>query len=313
METKKKILILCGGKFAFKAIQFLAFEKFLCGIAIGKGSTMLVDSLESEATDSNIPFKSFPDKKSMSEMESWIVSIQPDYIFSISFPFLLPSSVLSYGKDKFINFHPGPLPRYRGVMPIFEVIKNQEKETAICAHFMNEQFDAGNIIFNDIVPIAPEDNYGTLTIQLSNRVGQAALNMANMLEYASRIPSFAQDEKEANYYEKPEFADTYINWKKMDVYEILALVKACNPWNMGADTILLGEQIKIITASLVEEKHNNETLGSILSITSEGWIKIACTENAILAIQILKTDEGIMSSKQYWDLKKLDALPNQNY
>ena len=246
-------------------------------------------------------------------MESWILSVEPDYIFSISFPFLIPPSVLSYGDERFINFHPGPLPRYRGVMPIFDVLKNQEKETAICAHFMNDHFDAGNIIFNDIVPISSEDNYGTLSIKLSNRVGQAALNMANMLEYASKIPSLPQDEQEAYYYEKPEFSDTYINWKRMDITEILALIKACNPWNMGADAVLLGEQVKIITAIFLEEKHDYQEPGSILSITEEGWIKIACSENDILAIQIIKTDEGIMSSKQYWEIKKLNTFYTQNY
>jgi methionyl-tRNA formyltransferase len=306
MDSKKKILVLCGGKFAFKALQLLAFEKFLCGIAIGKGNQTIVDALEHESKDSGLAFKTFPTKKSILKMRDWIDEVQPDYIFSISFPFLIPDSVLSYGYDKFINFHPGPLPRYRGVMPIFEVLKNQETETAICAHFMNDKFDEGNIIFNDLVSINPEDTYGELTMKLTNRMGNVVLNMANMVEFASKIPSFPQVEEDAYYYEKPELSDTYINWKRMSATEIISLINACNPWNIGADATLLGEQIKIISAVLVEELHVNSQVGSIVSISDDGLIQVACLDNEQIAISILSTDEGIMSSTKYSKLKKIN-------
>jgi methionyl-tRNA formyltransferase len=297
MEERKKILLLCGGKFAFKAMQLLAFEKYLFGIGIGNGSEVILDALEKECEDKAMPFLSFPNKKSTENMREWINSIQPDYIFSISFPFLIPNDVLAYGEDRFINFHPGPLPKYRGVMPIFEVLKNQEKETAICAHFINSKFDEGNIIFNDPVLIDKNETYGKLTVKLSNRVAHVALNVANMLQFGSKTPSSTQDETEAYYYEKPQLSDTYINWKRMDAPEIIALINACNPWNTGADASFLGEQIKIISALLVEEGHGNIAPGTILQI-EEDSINVACSDNQQIAIQIISTDEGIMTAKQ---------------
>ena len=93
METQKKIMVLCGGKFAFPALQLLAYEKFICAIGIGKSATSIIEALERESEDNNFGFKSFPDKKSITEMRAWIDNIQPDYIFCISFPFLLPESV----------------------------------------------------------------------------------------------------------------------------------------------------------------------------------------------------------------------------
>jgi methionyl-tRNA formyltransferase len=296
MEKQKKILVLCGGKFAFQTLQLLAYEKFICGIGIGKSSDTIIEALERESEDSNIGFKSFPNKKSITEMRSWIDIIQPDYIFSISFPFLLPETVLSYGQDKFINFHPGPLPQYRGPMPIFEVLKNQETETAICAHFMNARFDEGNIIFNDPVTIETEDTYGKLTVKLSERMAQVALNMANMIQFASTIPSQPQDENLSYYYEKPELADTYINWKRMSGSEIISLINACNPWNSGADATLTGEHIKIIMAYLLDKPHNNHP-GTIVSITDT--INVACDDNKQIAIEILSTEQGIMTVKQF--------------
>ncbi|WP_245748291.1 methionyl-tRNA formyltransferase [Flavobacterium terrigena] len=296
MDTTKKILVLCGGKFAFPALQLLAYEKFICGIGIGKGSDTIIEALERESKDSNIGFKSFCNKKSMLEMRAWIDDLQPDYIFCISFPFLLPETILSYGHDKFINFHPGPLPQYRGVMPIFEVLKNQETETAICAHFMNSKFDEGNIIFNDPIAIQKGDTYGKLTVKLSERMAQVTLNMANMLQFASSIPNQPQDETISCYYEKPQLSDTYINWKRMDADEIIALINACNPWNIGADATLFGEQIKIIVASLLHEPHENQP-GTIVSLNDT--INIACEDNMQIAIEILSTDKGIMTAAQF--------------
>ncbi|WP_231129546.1 methionyl-tRNA formyltransferase [Flavobacterium sufflavum] len=304
MGTQKKIMVLCGGKFAFPALQLLAYEKFICAIGIGKGNDTITDALERESEDSNIGFKSFPNKKSISEMRSWIDIVQPDYVFCISFPFLLPEAVLSYGQDKFINFHPGPLPQYRGSMPIFEVLKNQETETAICAHFMNSKFDEGNIIFNDPVTIEKGDTYGKLTVKLSERMAQVTLNMANMLQFASQIPSQPQEESLSCYYEKPELSDTYINWKRMTASEIISLINACNPWNNGADTTLQGEQVKIIVASLLEESHNNQS-GTIVSFTDT--VNIACVDSKQIAVEILSTDIGILTAKQFAELKSILA------
>ncbi len=263
-----------------------------------------MDALEREAENNNIPFQSFPDKKSISEMRNWIDSIQPDYIFSISFPFLLSKEILSYGYEKFINFHPGPLPQYRGVMPVFEVLKNQESQTAICAHFMNDHFDKGNIIFNDPVVIEDGDTYGKLTVRLSNRMSHVVLNMANMIQFGSRIPSMNQDESDAYYYEKPQFSDTYINWKKMSASEIISLVNACNPWNTGADASLMGEQVKIITGKVVNIPHNNTIAGTIIAI-NEDSIHVACSDNKQITVEIISIDEGIMTVKQFISRKEL--------
>jgi methionyl-tRNA formyltransferase len=296
METQKKIMVLCGGKFAFKALQLLAYEKFICAVGIGKGSITIIDALERESEDNNFGFKSFSDKKSVTGMRAWIDDVQPDYIFCISFPFLLPENVLSYGSNKFINFHPGPLPQYRGVMPIFEVLKNQETETAICAHFMNSKFDEGNIIFNDPIAIQEGDTYGKLTVKLSDRMAQVTLNMANMLQFANSIPNQPQDETLSYYYEKPELSDTYINWRRMAADEIIALINACNPWNTGADATLLEQQVKIIVASILDQPHNNQP-GTIVSLTDT--INIACEDNRQIAIEILSTDQGIMTAEQF--------------
>ncbi len=298
MEGKRKILVLCGGKFALGALQKLAYEHYLCGVGIGQGQESVVKTLETAASTSQLPFKHFKDKKSIAELDEWIRSIQPDFIFSISFPFLIPSEVLAYGEKKFLNLHLGPLPAYRGPMPIFEVIRYQEKETAIAVHYINDAFDEGELIFNDFIAINPTDTFGKVATKLSAKAAQVAINLANMLEYATSIPSSAQDENEARYFEFPEEEDTFINWKNMSASEIVSLINACNPWNTGADCLINNSHMKLLSATVSEETHS-AIPGTVLSYKDNGKIKIACMDNRCLLVETLSCDWGIVTSEQY--------------
>lgn len=303
MEVKR-ILVLCGGKFALPTLQLLGVEKFLCGIAVGKGDTDFTERLSEEAENGGLAFKSFPDKQSLTALRSWIDEVQPDYIFSISFPFLLTEEVLDYGQDKFINFHPGPLPNYRGPMPLFEVLRYMEKETAISVHYMNEEFDEGDLILSESIPLTENETYGELAMKLSDRTAYVALNVAQMLMFASVVPRTAQDLSAARYFEKPEQTDTLIQWKRMSSEEIVALIHACNPWNQGADTWLMGRNLKLLSARQSEDSHN-DVPGKILRLTDDGSLAISCMDGKIIEIQVVAGDFGILPVNRLSTLKNI--------
>lgn len=298
----KRILVLCGGKFAFPSLQVLGIEKFLCGVGLGKGDQTALTVLNNEQETNGLNFMSFPDKKSLSGLRSWIDEVQPDYIFSISFPFLLTEDVLSYGEDKFINFHPGPLPQYRGPMPLFEVLRYQEKETAVTVHFMNEEFDEGDIILSEKLSVSNDMTYGELAVKLSERTAMVVLNVAQMLQFASIIPRKSQNSGEARYFEKPEPVDTFVQWPRMPADQIIALINACNPWNQGADAILMGTNVKLLSATLSEEQHTSIP-GTVLNLTNEGAIAIACMGTSVIHVHIIAGDFGIKTAKQFYNAK----------
>ncbi len=298
METKR-ILILCGGKFAFPAIQTLGLENFLCGVGIGKGEKEMIAVFENESeSNSDLAFKSFPNKRSLSGLRNWIDEIQPDFIFSISFPFLLSEEVLSYGEDKFINFHPGSLPEYRGPMPLFETLRNQEKETAISVHFMDSEFDEGPVILKEKLAISTDETYGELAVKLSELTAMVALNMAQMLQFASSIPRTEQDYTRARFFDKPERDDTFIQWKRMSASKIISLINACNPWNQGADTVLMGKNVKLLSAAISDRQHT-ESPGKILELTEAGALAISCLDGEVIDVQIVAGDFGIFSAKKF--------------
>ena len=89
--------------------------------------------------------------------------IQPDLIVLAGFLLKLPKSMIEFYPNSIINIHPALLPKYGGKgmygMNVHKsVVENQEKETGITIHFVNENYDDGNVIFQKIVPLIEADS-----------------------------------------------------------------------------------------------------------------------------------------------------------
>ena len=75
-----------------------------------------------------------------------------DYIILAGFLWKIPAYLIDNYQDKIINIHPALLPQYGGKgmygMHVHQaVVKNNETETGITIHYVNEHYDEGAIIF----------------------------------------------------------------------------------------------------------------------------------------------------------------------
>jgi len=59
---------------------------------------------------------------------------------------LIKEPLLSRPRLGFVNFHPAPLPEYKGGDPYSDAIKDKVMEWGVSAHYMNENYDEGEII-----------------------------------------------------------------------------------------------------------------------------------------------------------------------
>lgn len=89
-------------------------------------------------------------------------AIQPDLIVLAGFLLKFPESVVETYSNKIINIHPALLPKYGGKgmygMNVHRtVVDNKEKQTGITIHFVNENYDEGNIIFQKKVAVLITD------------------------------------------------------------------------------------------------------------------------------------------------------------
>lgn len=55
--------------------------------------------------------------------------------------------------SSFLNFHPSLLPYYRGAIPSYWVLRNGETVTGFTVHAITERIDAGEIVYQEMVPI----------------------------------------------------------------------------------------------------------------------------------------------------------------
>ena len=85
-----------------------------------------------------------------------------DFIVLAGFLWLIPDYLIDAYPDKIINIHPALLPKYSGKgmygMHVHEsVVANKEIESGITIHYVNKEYDKGNIIFQAKCDVLPGD------------------------------------------------------------------------------------------------------------------------------------------------------------
>ena len=103
-------------------------------------------------------------------------SLEPDLIILAGFLWKIPPTMVQAFPNKIINIHPALLPKYGGKgmygHHVHQAVKdNDEKETGITIHYVNDQYDEGAIIHQAKVAIEPSDDI------------EAIANKVHTLEY----------------------------------------------------------------------------------------------------------------------------------
>ena len=94
-------------------------------------------------------------------------SEQIDLIVLAGFLLKFPEHILKEYPNKVINIHPALLPKYGGKgmygMRVHEaVLENQETETGITIHYVNEHYDEGAVIFQENVLLSVDETPETI-------------------------------------------------------------------------------------------------------------------------------------------------------
>lgn len=85
-----------------------------------------------------------------------------DLVVLAGFLWLVPQNLIQAFPQQIINIHPALLPKYGGKgmygMKVHQaIVENQEKETGITIHYVNEHYDEGKVIFQQSCHVSPED------------------------------------------------------------------------------------------------------------------------------------------------------------
>ncbi|MCK5781126.1 MAG: phosphoribosylglycinamide formyltransferase [Flavobacteriales bacterium] len=85
-----------------------------------------------------------------------------NFIVLAGFLLRIPENITAAFPNKIINIHPALLPKYGGKgmygMNVHNaVVENKEKESGITIHFVNENYDEGQIIFQSKIAVYTND------------------------------------------------------------------------------------------------------------------------------------------------------------
>jgi phosphoribosylglycinamide formyltransferase-1 len=156
----KKIVIFASGSGTNTENIVLYFNKSIEAKVIYIFSNNVNAKVLERAKKLNIPTETFSKEEfNGDKVLQKLNSIQPDLIILAGFLLKFPQNCVAAFPNKIINIHPALLPKYGGKgmygMNVHRaVVENNEPETGITIHYVNENYDEGNIIFQKSVPLS---------------------------------------------------------------------------------------------------------------------------------------------------------------
>lgn len=214
------------------------------------GENVWFDSVAELSRERSLTYVT-PDDPNTPEWISRIRECRPDIIFSFYYRYMISKDILEIPPYGAYNLHGSLLPAYRGRAPVNWVIIKGEEVTGVTLHEMVVKPDAGPIVAQVEVRIAPDDT----PVRLFGKLEEAAGKMLDEVlpgMREGRIRKVPQDLSRGSYYggRKPE--DGRIQWDSSarDIYNLIRGVTRPYP---GAFGFLEGRKILFWRADLRED------------------------------------------------------------
>ncbi len=174
MNAKDLRIVFMGTpEFAVPSLRRLAAEGYHVVAVVtapdkpaGRGQQLRKSEVKIAAEELGLPILQ-PEKLKAPEFIDAMRALRPDLGIVIAFR-MLPEVIWAMPRLGTFNLHASLLPQYRGAAPINWALINGETETGITTFLLNHEIDQGAILGQKRVPIAPEDNVGTLYDRLMN-------------------------------------------------------------------------------------------------------------------------------------------------
>jgi methionyl-tRNA formyltransferase len=227
-------------------------------------------------------------------------SVQADGMVLAAFSALVPRNVLEMTPGGILNVHPSLLPRWRGAAPIQAALLAGDSGTGVSIIQLVEALDAGPILLQQLVPIAPQDDYLTLEPRL------AAIGARLLMRALREAPvPVEQDEAQATYSRRIRREDAHIDWKR-PAESIWNQVRAYRVWPQAYATYA-GKQLKVLRAWPIEGKTAEPgtvqpaALGVPLVATGDGWLRLDEVQlegrRAMTGADLLRGSPALASAK----------------
>lgn len=193
----------------------------------GRGQTVVSCPVKELALSRGLPVRQ-PDKVKGPEFLQQLAEWKPDVIAVTAFGRILPKLILDLPPMGCVNVHGSLLPAYRGAAPIQWALIHGDTETGITTMLMDEGMDTGDVLFQQLVPIEPEDTALELGERMALAGGALLVETLTRLAERSVVPR-AQDHSRATAAPLLKKEDGVIDWAQ-SATEIANRIRGLSPW-----------------------------------------------------------------------------------
>ena len=160
----------------------------------------------------NIPILKLKNSLNSDKSLHEIKLLKPDLIISVLGSEIFKKKLLKIPKKGCINLHSSLLPKYRGLMPTFWVLKNNEKKTGVSVFFIDEGIDSGPILVQKEILIGNKSHLELVTI--SKKIGMELIAKSVNLILNENINLIPNPDSKKTYFSFPEKSDV-IQFRKL--------------------------------------------------------------------------------------------------
>ena len=107
----------------------------------------------------NAYIKSADEEQIIQLFQAWRV----DLIVLAGWMRIVSPKLIEAFPNRIINIHPSLLPKYKGLNAVQQALDSGDEVTGCTVHYVTDELDSGEVIYQAEVPIHPDDNLETLT------------------------------------------------------------------------------------------------------------------------------------------------------
>ena len=275
---------------------------------VGRGQKLTEPPVKQLVKKYHIPIEQPEKVKNNETFVDKIRAYEPDLIVVVAYGKILPKELLEIPKHGAINVHASLLPKYRGAGPIQWAILRGEKETGISIIQLVEELDAGDILLQKKIPIAPEDTSLSLGQKLFDLGAELLVDAISKIK-AGTITRTPQKDHEATQAPLLMKEIGEIDFRKTAV-ELHNQIRGLIPWPT-AHTFYNRKMLKLLKSEIIPNKKGKP--GEILEIIKNQGFVISCQDTGLLITEVQLEGKRKMKASEFISGHKLqenDILPS---
>jgi len=303
MSNPLRIVFMGTPGFALGVLQTLV-EKRYCIVGVvtapdkpaGRGLQLQSSDVAQYARSQNIPLAQpllLKDPAFPEQLKAW----DADLFVVVAFR-MLPEVVWTLPRLGTFNLHASLLPQYRGAAPINWALMRGETTTGVTTFLIDHQIDTGNILLQESLSIAPDENVGSLHDRLM--VLGADLVCRTIDTFASGTVKPVPQPQTGNLVGAPKINKEMcrIEWDN-EPMQICNLIRGLSPYPAAFGLLQTSAPeptpLKIFHALPIENRHCHP-LGTIVS-DGKSYLHVACRNGHVSLLEVQIAGKKRMSIK----------------